>query len=452
MPDKKLVQLEIADLASDGRSVGHLNGKVVFCDGGLPGETVLAEIVRSRPRYSQAIVHEVVRASDARITPVCSHFGLCGGCAWQDLTYDHQLDYKKRQVVACLERLAVLGSVDVADAVGSPDLFHYRNKMEFSFHATPDGGFTLGLHRRGRFDEIFDLHECHLQSQLSNRLVDRVRRFVADEGISVYDVRRHIGFMRFLVIREGKRTGQVLVNIVTNYGDIPAGQRLVASLTGEFPEVTTIVHNQNGQKSNVATGEVESVLYGPGCIEEEIGGLRFRIEAGTFFQTNTAQAETLFTTASRLLAAEPGDRLLDLYCGTGTIGMLLAGQVREAVGVELVGEAVELARRNAAANSIANITFIHGSVKDVLASGAVGQESYNIVVVDPPRAGLHRKALAGILALAPAKLLYISCNPATFARDARLIADAGYRLPRVVPVDMFPHTKHIELVALFYRR
>ena len=306
--NRKLVEIEIVDLAYDGKSVGHLDGKVVFCNGGLPGETVLAEVVRSKPRYNQAVVHEILVRSSDRTAAVCSHFGDCGGCTWQDLDYDRQLFYKKKQVTDCLERIGKLDSVFVSDVMGSVELLHYRNKMEFSFNVAPEDGFTLGLHRRGHFDEVFDLEACHLQLPLADRIVHWIRDFVAREGIPVYDVTQHTGYMRFLVIRAGKRTGQIMVNLVTNYGEFPSPQRLVRGMTVTFPEVTTIVHNQNGQKSNVATGEIETILAGPGYIEERLFDRRFRIRPNSFFQTNPIQTEALYRSGFDMLEPEPSDR------------------------------------------------------------------------------------------------------------------------------------------------
>jgi 23S rRNA (uracil1939-C5)-methyltransferase len=452
MSSQKLITLEITDLAYDGQSVGHLDGKVVFCNGGLPGETILAEIIRSKPRYDKAVIREIIKKSDARIEPDCRHFDHCGGCSWQDLAYSQQVAYKKAQVIACLQRLADLGDVEVADVIESREQFYYRNKMEFSFHVTGEGSFNLGLHRQGRFDEIFDIDECFLQSKQSNRIVSWVREFVARNQIPIYDVLNHTGFMRFLVIREGKRTGQVLVNLVTNFGDMPSQQELVTGLCESIPDVTTIVHNQNGRKSNIAIGEIETVLYGPGFVEEEINNCRFRILSNSFFQTNPAQAEVMYNTAFEMLQARPTDRLLDLYCGTGAISILVSSSVAEVVGVELVSDAVRIALENAEINKVSNVTFFEGNVKDFLASEDVARKPFDIVVIDPPRAGLHPKALKRVIKVSPEKLLYISCNPATFARDAKEITAGGYDLPKVIPVDMFPHTKHIELVGLFHRK
>lgn len=448
---RRVITVAIEDLAFDGKSVAHLDGKVVFLDGGLPGETVTAEITRSKPRYNQASVLEINDRCDARIPAKCSHFDHCGGCTWQDLEYEQQLFFKKKQVVECLNRIGGLENVAVTDVVPSANIFDYRNKMEFSFHVTGENSFHLGLHRRGRYDDVFDLQKCYLQSDSASRIVHRVREFVKQENIPVYDVATHEGFMRFLMLREAKKTGQIMVNVVTNVGELPARDSLVRQLTGEFPSIATIVHGQNGKKSNIAVSEIESVLYGPGYIEEQLFDCRFRIRANSFFQTNSLQSEVLYSTGFELLDPEPTDRLLDLYCGTGSIGILLSSKVSEVVGVELVEDAVRAAGENAELNGIGNIRFFQGHVKEFLKSLSPEQQRFDIVVVDPPRAGLHPKALKRTIGLGPKKLLYISCNPATFARDAKEIVAAGYNVSEVKPVDMFPHTKHIELVARFTR-
>jgi 23S rRNA (uracil1939-C5)-methyltransferase len=257
--------------------------------------------------------------------------------------------------------------------------------------------------------------------------------------------------MRFLVIREARNTGQIMVNIVTNLGPMPAQEELVSTLTSRFPQIATIIHGQNGKKSNIAVNDVEVVLFGTGQIEEEISGRRFKIKANSFFQTNSGQAERLYQVAFDLLAVDSDARVLDLYCGTGTIGLLLADKVKEVVGVELVPDAVEMARSNALENGIENVTFFEGHVKEFLASLTDEAANFDAVIIDPPRAGLHPKALKRVIKLQAPKLLYISCNPATFARDANDLCKAGYEMSKVYPVDMFPHTRHIEQVALFSR-
>lgn len=446
----KIVEIEIDDLAFDGKSVGKLDGKVVFCNGGLPGERVKVEIYRSKPRYSQAKVLEILRKGDDRIPAVCEHDHECGGCTWQDLNYEKQLYYKKNQVEQTLRRLGKLDSVVVHDVLRADSLFEYRNKMEFSFHTTDDS-FTLGLHRRGRWDEIFDLNRCHLCSPAYSDIVRWMREFVKTKNIPVYDVATHEGFMRFLMIREGKNTGQLMINVVTNYGDLSYQDELVRGLTSQFPSIATIVHNQNGQKSNIAAGEIETIIYGPGYIEEKIGDAVFRVRANSFFQTNTHQTERLYQTGFDQLTLSGDERVLDLYCGTGTIGILLAPRVKEVIGVELVPDAIVAARENAGLNGTANIEFIEGNVKDVIKRYGEEAQPFDVIIVDPPRAGIHPKALKRVIELQPPQLLYISCNPATFARDAQTLTEAGYDLPDVRPVDMFPHTMHIELVGLFRR-
>lgn len=449
--EQLLVELDVTDLAFDGKAVAHNEGKVVFLNGGLPGERVRAEITRRKARYDQARVIEILRRAPSRVDAPCRHFSRCGGCTWQDLLYPEQLLFKRKQVVDCLERLAKRSDIEVLPAVGSVEVFGYRNKMEFSFNVTADGGFTLGLHERGSFRDIFDLTTCYIAQPVASRLVNWMREYVARTELPVYDVKYHTGYLRFFMIRQARRTADLMVNLVTNYGPIPRRDEFIRELTEAFPEVTTIVHNQNGQKSNIATGEIEQVLFGKGYIEEILFESRFHIRANSFFQTNSLQTETLYRTALEMLQPEPQQRALDLYCGTGSIGILLARYVNEVVGVELVADAVAAARENAAINEVKNISFFEGFVRDFLGQQNREKQYFDVAVIDPPRAGLHPKAVKELLAMAPEKILYISCNPATFARDIADLTHAGYRLPLVQPIDMFPHTMHIELVAVLYK-
>lgn len=446
---EELVELEITDLAYDGKAVAHLDGKVVFLKGGLPGEKVLAAITRRKARYNEGIVRQIIVKSPQRIPAICTHYEYCGGCTWQDLLYRHQLEYKKKQIIDCLERIGGLKDVLVHDVVGSVELFFYRNKMEFSFNSENGADFTLGLHHRGRWDEVFDLERCHLQSEISNRIVSWIRDWIKREHIPVYNVRDHSGYMRFLMIRDAKRTGDVMINIVTNYGELPRRKELTEEITADIPQVTTIVHNQTGQRSNTAVGEIESVIYGPGYNEEKLFDYTFRIHANSFFQVNSLQTETLYRTAFDMLDPKKTDRVLDLYCGSGSIGILLSKFVKKVVGVELVEEAIKAARQNAEMNHVENIEFHHADVKEYLSGLNLSEPEFDAVVVDPPRAGLNPRVLKKILQMKPKTLMYISCNPATFARDAAKLTTEGYRLPEIRPIDMFPHTKHIELVSRF---
>ena len=446
----KLHEVEITDLAFDGKAVGHLDGKVIFLKGGLPGETVLCEITKDKRRYFNGITRQILKKSEKRIDAICKHFAECGGCTWLDLKYEDQLAYKQKQVKDCIERIGALSGVEIAEIVPSAEQLRYRNKMEYSFNRYDDS-FTLGLHKRGSFHDIFNLDECHISQAIDGELVKWMREYIKVNGIPVYDVSEHHGYMRFFMLRQTKQTDQLMVNIVTNYGEFPDKEKLVSEMTSAFPQITTIIHGQNGQKSNIAVAEAEETLYGPGFIEEKLFGKRFRITANSFFQTNTLQAEVLYATGFEMLQPKADDRLLDLYCGTGTIGILIADKVSEVVGVELVSDAVTAAKINAEVNNVANIQFFEGFVKEFLKSDFLKDKSYNIVIVDPPRAGLNPKALKELIKLNPEKILYISCNPATFARDAQILVEAGFLLPKVKPVDMFPHTMHIELASVFYR-
>lgn len=448
-PLDRIIDAEVKDLAFNGKSIGEVGRKIVFLDGGFPGEMVRAEIIRRKPRYDIAHVTEIIRRGPGRVSAPCRHFKICGGCVWQDLNYQEQLRYKRKQVIDCLEHIGRFSDIEVADTLAVENPFFYRNKMEYSFNRDDVEGFVLGLHRRGHFDRIFNVEECLLQSEISNQLVAWFRVFVKERKIPVYDVTAHSGFVRFLVIREGKHTGQIMLNIVTTEGEIPDAEAMVQQVTSRFPEVKTIVQNINNAKSNIARGEAEYLLYGDGFIEEEILGYRFRIYANSFFQTNTLQAEKLYATSLAMLELSPEDRLLDLYCGTGSIGICASGMVKEAIGIELEPSAIKAAEQNALLNEIANIRFHTGSVQEFLAERQEILTGIPVVLVDPPRAGLHPIALKGLISLGPARLVYVSCNPATFARDAATLRESGYRLSRIIPVDMFPHTMHIELVASF---
>jgi 23S rRNA (uracil1939-C5)-methyltransferase len=327
----------------------------------------------------------------------------------------------------------------------SPDVFFYRNKMEFTFFPGRDGGIVLGLHLPGAFDRVFDLEACFLMSETSNRIVARCRELARSSGLPAYHSRRHEGFWRHLVLRESKSTGQILVNLVTHAGPLPGAAGLVAALTREFPQVAGIVRSINTRRATIAVGESEEVLYGEGEIEETIGGLRFGISAGSFFQTNPGQAEKLFALVAAWAALRGDEEVLDLYAGTGAMSLFLAGRAGKVTGIELHAAAVADAVRNARRNGIDNCRFVADDVAAFLRSGAPRPQ---LVVADPPRAGLHPDVVRSLLVLRPPRLLYVSCNPATLARDlGSLCRDGAYVLEAVQPLDMFPHTYHVETVA-----
>ncbi|MBC7357940.1 MAG: 23S rRNA (uracil(1939)-C(5))-methyltransferase RlmD [Desulfacinum sp.] len=460
----------VEKLAFGGKGVARVDGFVVFLDRALPGQKVRARIVKKRKSYAEAVVLDVLEPSPHQVEPVCAHFGVCGGCRWQDLDYGQQLVWKRRHVEECLEHLGDVLETPVGEVVPSPRTTCYRNKMEFTFSGyrwlSPeeiarkeeafDRSFALGLHVRGHFDRVFDIGDCRLESPEAMAIVEAVRDFTRRSGLPPYSIREHRGCWRFLVIREGKRTGQRLVHVIT--GDFPGAEKAVDSLA-EFlresgPHITTLVHSVNRTRAQVAQGDEERVLWGPGAIEEELGNLRFRISAQSFFQTNPLAAENLYGTARDFAGLTGAETVWDLYCGTGSIALFVAGHARKVAGFEVVESAIQDAYRNAALNKVDNCVFRVGDLKDVIRDPAVrgpGVALPDVVITDPPRAGMHPNVIKALLELAPRRIVAVSCNPATLARDLALLSER-YRVCRVQPFDLFPHTPHIECVVQLDRK
>ncbi len=475
---KQLLELEITGLSHGGRGVARSpEGEVVFVEGGLPGDRVRALRRRRRRRHSEARVQEILVSSPHRCAALCRHQEVCGGCPLQTLDYECQLAEKARMLRDAWERIGGLQPPEIEEILPCEQRTHYRNKMEFGFSDRPwsteapprrggfsaasgetagqpgeeSGRFGLGQHARGIHSVVFDLEECWLQSELTAPLLDCVRRFVYREGggpEAVWHYKKQSGYWRFVVVREGKRTGERMVNLVTSAGGDPRAAALAERLLEEFPgELSSIVNTVNERPGQVAQGCLDRVLHGSAVLREKLGRRTFELGPQAFFQTNTLQAERLYGVVREFAGLRPNDSLLDLYCGTGSISICLAEDVRSAVGVELVEEAVRAARRNAELNGLDNLRFHQGDVKDLLRSGTI--ERPDLVIVDPPRGGLHPKVTQRLIHLGAQRLVYVSCNPATQARDAALLCEGGYRPERLRPVDMFPHTFHVEAVASF---
>ena len=443
------ITLDVDRVALEGRGVGRVEDLVVFVDKALPGERVRARVGPMKKNFVQARTLEVLRPSPERVAGRCAHLDVCGGCTWQELGYEAQLDVKTGLVREALERLGGFRDLDVPRALASPLPFFYRNKMEFSFFAGRDGEMVLGLHTPGTFDQVFDLEACHLMSEQSNRIVTRVRELASRSGKPAYHTRRHEGFWRYLVVRESKATGDTMVNLVTHDGPIPNQHELVEALVTEFPSIVSLLRNVNTRRATIAVGEREEVLHGGSEIEERLGGLRFRITASSFFQTNTHQAERLFELAVEWAGLTGAEDVLDLYAGTGAISLFLASRARRVTGIELVPDAVAMAERNAVLNGVDNCRFLSGEVRDFFRKRAGEAAAAQVVIVDPPRAGLHEDVTRALRLLQPRRIVYVSCNPATLARDLQILCQGGiYTLRRVQPVDMFPHTYHVETLAL----
>jgi 23S rRNA (uracil1939-C5)-methyltransferase len=443
------LELKIDSLAYGGNGVARLNGFVVFVRRGLPGDTVRARVTNVKRSHAEAVVLEVLDAGAPRVEAPCAHYPACGGCRFQDLAYEAQLEAKARQVADALGRIGGLRNVELEPPVPAEALFHYRNKLEYSFTDTPVG-VGLGFHKAGRWDEVLDVDRCWLTTELGNAIRDAVRAWARAEGLPAYDQEAQDGYLRHLVVREGRNTGQALAVLVTAPGDLKGADALVESLR-RFPEVRSIhwaVNDTPAEVTNVPT----TLLWGEEAIEEEILGLRVRVRPNAFLQTNTAMAETLYRLAGEYAALTGDETVYDLYCGTGTIALALARDALTVWGIESSEESVACAVENAELNGLANAAFFAGDVGRDLAELRERAGPPDVVVVDPPRAGLSGKALRALGHLEPPRLVYVSCNPTTLAGNAKeLVGEWGYRLERARPVDMFPHTPHIETVALFTR-
>jgi 23S rRNA (uracil1939-C5)-methyltransferase len=443
----EIIDLEITDIAHGGRGIAKLDRFVVFVNRGIPGDVIRARITKRKKSYAEAQALEVVTPSSLKIEPKCSHFGQCGGCRWQDVPYEVQLEFKALHVRGNLEHLGGFSDPPIGKIIGSREVYFYRNKMEFSFHPDDSAGPILGLHEFGSYHRIFDLRECFLQSELSNRIVEYSRRRARELNLPAYHSSEHTGFLRFLAIREGKNTQEVMVNLITSGEGHDGLAEFHDSLAREFPEVTSLVQNVNPTRANIATGLFERHIAGSEKITEKLEPYTFEISANSFFQTNTAQAARLFSTVIDLCDLEGGERVLDLYCGTGSLSIFASRYADSVTGIEISESAVRDAERNCAINGISNCRFLSGDAVKVYGKLITSGENYHLVIADPPRAGLHPKIVKYLLQESPEKIVYVSCNPATLARDLKLLCRERYKLEQVQPIDMFPHTSHIETVV-----
>ncbi len=449
------LELEVERTAHGGPGVARVDGFVVFVRGGVPGDRVRARVFRKKKGYAEARAVEVLRASPDRVEPPCPYFGVCGGCQWQHAAYERQLAYKREHVRDAVERIGGLPGVPVRETLPSPSVFGYRNKMEFSFserrwllpeelgREDVEQGFALGLHVPGTFNKIIDVEACLLQAPEGNGILGAVREHVRRSGLPIYGIKSHQGFWRFCTLRRSVARDEWMVNLVTAEDRPEVLEPLARDLSARFPRIRTVIHSVNTRRAAIAVGEREHVLAGDGALEDAISGAVFRISAGSFFQTNTQGAERLYRVVADHAGLEGGETVLDLYSGTGTIPILLAGRASEVVGLEVAESAVADAARNCEANGVTNCRFIAGDVRETLAGLGVRGD---VLVIDPPRAGMHQDVLAEVLERRCERVVYVSCNPATLARDLAGLGEA-YDVAEIQPVDLFPHTYHVESVA-----
>ena len=444
------LELDIESLAYGGNGVARLDGFVVFVRSGLPGDRVRARVTKVKRGYAEALATDVLRPGPNRVDAPCAHFPACGGCRFQDLAYETQLEQKHAQVRDALQRIAGIPEPPLRDIVPcEPEVFHYRNKMEYSFTRTPEGP-ALGFHRAGRWDEVLDIRKCWLTTDLGNGIRDAVRDWAREEGLEAYSQADNTGYLRHLVVREGRNTGQTLVQLVTAPGE-KFEPGYFAEVVRRFPQVRSVHWSVNDRPAEV-TNLPSQLLWGEPWIEEEIGGLRFRVRPNAFLQTNTAMAERLYGLAADAAALTGGETVWDLYCGIGTIGLTLARSALTVWGIEVSEESVACALENAELNGVTNSAFFAGNVGDVVEELLERSGAPDVIVVDPPRAGLAGKALRRLGEVGAPRIVYVSCNPTTLAGDVKTLREEyGYELLRTTPVDMFPHTPHVEAVALLER-
>ncbi len=462
---REIVELEIESIGFEGVAIARRENIVHFVKNAVPGDVIIAEITKKKSRYAEARIKEILHYSPLRETPVCSHFGVCGGCSWQNLQITEQRTWKRQHVADSFERLGKIPYGELTETLASPRSFHYRNKMEFSFGASRwltdeeigvESGdllhkdFALGLHIPGRFDKILDVDICHIAPEIAGRLLKVTREAALEFGAKAYNSREHQGFLRNIVLRTAKASGEIMVVFVTSTILTPEDERMTAWFGGEFiaqfPEISTVIHAVNHTTSPVATGE-PTILKGSGTITETVLGVNFRISPFSFFQTNSWQLEPFLSAIIAAAELKPSDVLWDLYCGTGSITLPSARQVERVFGLELSQGSIADAKANAEFNGITNVEFFAEDLHKPAAIELLKRlPAPDVIIVDPPRAGIHQTLLEHLLTVAPKRLVYVSCNPATQARDCAILA-ARYDVTHIQPVDMFPHTFHVESIA-----
>lgn len=456
--------VEITGVAAEGKSIARVDDMVVFIPYGAPGDVVNIKLDKKKRSYAEAHIVDMVKPSPDRVTPACEHFGVCGGCKWQHIPYESQLRYKRDQVVDALTRIAKVEIPEVNPTLGSKETFCYRNKLEYTFSCKCWITFedlrsgreiadrnALGFHIPGAFDKVLDIKKCWLQDDLSNRIRLFVRQYALAKGYEFYDIKAQQGLMRTLMVRIAS-TGEVMLIVVFARPEQEKIDDLMGAIAAEFPEITSLLYVVN-QKVNDTIADQEVITYrGRDYINEEMEGLQFRIGPKSFYQTNSLQAYELYKVARRMACLKPDDLVYDLYTGTGTIANFVARQVKKVVGIEYVPEAIADAKLNSEVNVIDNTIFFAGDMKDVLTDGFIAEHGRpDVMIIDPPRAGMHEDVVNVILNARPERIVYVSCNPATQARDLALM-DSLYRVEEVQPVDMFPHTQHVENVVRMTRR
>jgi 23S rRNA (uracil1939-C5)-methyltransferase len=454
-----LSNILIEDYAAEGKSLARVDGKVVFVENAVPGDIVDIRLLKDKKDWAEGFITAFRGYSADRVEPFCSHFGVCGGCRWQMLPYSRQLKYKQQQVEDTITRIGKIGLPAISPILGAPESTRYRNKMEYTFSSRRfllpgelhDPAISslqpvAGFHAKGLFDKVVDIDICYLQEEPTNRLRKTVRDFGLERGLPFYDIKAHSGWLRNLQLRICT-TGEIMANLVLGYEEPESTRCLADRLLQQFPELTTLLYTINPKWNDSISDLEPRILHGKGYVIEKLEDFQFKIGPKSFFQTNTRQGERLYQVIRAFAELSGKETVYDLYCGTGSIGIFVSRLAARIVGVEVIDEAVEDARENAILNGIDHARFFAGDVSEICRDEFFAEQGHpDVIITDPPRAGMHEGLVNKILEIAAPTVVYVSCNPATQARDLRLL-DAKYAVTRVQPVDMFPHTHHIENVV-----
>lgn len=454
------IELTIEALAYGGKGISRYDNFVIFVEKSIPGQKVLAYIYRKKKDYAEARIIEILSESSSFTNPKCIHFSTCGGCKAQQLDYAEQVNQKKNQVQHIFERQAGINDFIIDKVISAEPIYNYRNKMEFTFSKNrwiledePDNvesNFALGMHIPKRWDKILDIQECHLMPEIGSQIINYVRELAKEFALKPYDQRSHIGFLRYLVFRFGQNTNDLMINLVTSYEDLDSLIPLVSKLTNRFPSITSVVNNINTRKADVAFGEREILLHGEPIVNEKLKNLTFQISSNSFFQTNSFMAEKLYEVILDGANLKGEEIAYDLYCGTGSISLFLAQKAKFVYGFDIIVSSIENAEQNAIINNIENVEFNVANLDKYFNNNKSSRyPKPNVVIVDPPRSGMHKKMTQYLPKLNAETIVYVSCNPSTQARDTKILQLNGYDLVKLTVVDMFPHTPHIETVGIF---
>ncbi len=449
----------VTDYAAEGKALAKVNGKVLFISGAVPGDVADILITKNKKDWAEGRVLEIKEYSKERSQPFCKHFGVCGGCKWQMLPYQKQLQYKEQEAIQNLKRIGKVELPETLPIAGSENTIHYRNKLEFTFSnkryllpeenvlPSEEADGALGYHAPRLFDKVIEIEECFLMEEVNNQIRNTVRDFALQNKYSFYDFRQHTGWLRNMVIRYCS-TGELMVNFIFNYEEETERKKILDHLLKEVPAITTLLYTINPKWNDTIYDLIPQVYYGKGYVMERLEGFQFKISPKSFFQTNTKQAEQLYTITRDFAGLTGNEVVYDLYCGTGSIGIFLSKGAKKIIGVEVIEEAIIDARENAAINNITHAEFFTGDVIKICNDDFFAFHGRpDVIITDPPRAGMHETLVTKLLEIAAPRIVYVSCNTATQARDLALLS-AKYTIEKVQPVDMFPHTHHIECVVL----